>query len=123
MSTSFLFNFATSVLSNKSIHFSESKLIGSLTLLVPHGAYVFMTKNEKDMLVTAKYKFSKHGYEQFMIVDNENNHYCVNNSLWFWRWNAIEDWHSINISKNYKFWYYGWRWPVFGMFPNIYSQK
>jgi hypothetical protein len=35
-----------------------------------------------------------------MIVDVYGNHYNVNNSVWYWKWNSIEDW--TKISENDK---------------------
>ena len=53
-----------------------------------------------------------------MIIDQNGKHYNVNNSFWFWKWNSNEDWHKIqNTEINIK--YYGWRIPLFGVFPNI----
>ena len=55
-----------------------------------------------------------------MIIDNEGRHFNINNSLWYWKWNSIEEWHKIKEGSVIKFKYYGWRIPLFGLFPNIY---
>ena len=58
-----------------------------------------------------------------MIVDTNGRHFNVNNSFWYWKWDAIEDW--TNILKEGKgqeviaVSYYGYRIPFLGMFPNV----
>jgi hypothetical protein len=61
------------------------------------------------------------GYTDFMIIDNKGRHFNVNNSLWYWKWNSIEDWHNIDEKSEEKLLikYYGWRVPLLGLFPNI----
>ena len=54
-----------------------------------------------------------------MIIDTENNHYKVGNNLWFWKWDSIEDWSSIKKGAMLPIWYYGYRVPFLGLFPNI----
>ena len=55
-----------------------------------------------------------------MIVDETGKHYNVNNSLWYWKWNSIEDWHKLETNKPTTIQYYGYRIPLFGVFPNIF---
>ena len=59
------------------------------------------------------------GFTEFMIIDDKGRHFNVNNSLWYWKWNSIEEWHKIDSNKELLIQYYGWRWPTFGLFPNI----
>jgi hypothetical protein len=54
-----------------------------------------------------------------MIIDEKGNHYNVTNSIWYWKWNSIEDWHKIQTNKEFIIKYYGWRIPVLGLFPNV----
>jgi hypothetical protein len=65
----------------------------------------------------------RNGFTEFMVIDEYGNHYNVNNSFWYWKWNSIEDWYNIKESDELDFKYYGWRVPVLGMFPNIYNVK
>jgi hypothetical protein len=58
-----------------------------------------------------------------MIVDNKGRHFNVNNSLWYWKWDSIEDWEKIEKDKQLLVKYYGWRSPIFGLFPNIVLSK
>jgi hypothetical protein len=84
-----------------------------------HGYYAVSTKENKDICIVKKYLFVRNGFTEFMIIDKEGNHYNVNNSLWYWKWNSIEDWHNIETDKEINAKYYGWRVPIIGLFPNI----
>jgi hypothetical protein len=87
--------------------------------LFGHGAYAFGTAETKLINVKDKYTFSRDGFTEFMIIDENNKHYNVNNSFWYWKWDSIEDWSKLEIDKQLSIKYYGWRVPVFGLFPNI----
>lgn len=96
---------------------------GSLKLgtaiVVSDIGYTYGTTTKKQIVVASKYKFDRRGYTDFMVVDNAGNHYSVNNSFWFMKWDSVEDWHSIELNKPLDIKYFGWRVPVFGTFPNI----
>jgi len=91
--------------------------IGSL----PHGIYAFSTEKTEKSRIIKKYKMVRNGFTEFMIIDQHGNHYNVNNSFWYWKWDSIEDWYNIKEGEEIQFTYYGWRVPVAGMFPNIYA--
>lgn len=115
MSRSFLFLFG-----DLSRQFSaEVSLKIASAIVISDIGYTYGTTATKQIVVTSKYKFDRRGYTDFMVVDKEGNHYSVNNSLWFFKWTSIEDWHSIqeNVPMNVK--YFGWRVPFLGGFPNI----
>jgi hypothetical protein len=84
-----------------------------------HGVYAFGTSETKFIKIKQKYTFDRNGFTEFMIIDENNKHYNVNNSIWYWKWNSIEDWHNLETSKEISIKYYGWRVPLFGLFPNI----
>jgi hypothetical protein len=84
-----------------------------------HGVYAFETSGTKFIKIKQKYTFDRNGFTEFMIIDENNKHYNVNNSIWYWKWNSIEDWHNLETSKEISIKYYGWRVPLFGLFPNI----
>jgi hypothetical protein len=86
-----------------------------------HFAYAIGTKREKEINIVSKYKFTRNGFTEFMIIDSEGNHYNINNSFWYWKWDSIEDWSSIEANKKINTKYYGFRFPVLGIFPNIVS--
>lgn len=85
--------------------------------------YAIGTKEEKEIIVSKKYQFTKNGVTEFMVIDKYGKHYNVNNSVWYWKWTSIEDWCSIEENNKIKIKFYGWRVPVFGMFPNIVETK
>ena len=84
-----------------------------------HFSYSYFSQKNKNIEVSDKYTFDSNGYTNFMIVDTQNNHYKVGNNLWFWKWDSIEDWHSIKKDTRLPIWYYGYRVPFLGFFPNI----
>ena len=75
--------------------------------IVGHFAYALGTKTEKKITIIKKYTFTKNGYTDFMVIDSYGNHYNVNNSFWYWKWDSIEDWSSIEANKNLNMKYYG----------------
>jgi len=93
---------------------------GSVAL---HCTYALGTVETKIVKIHQKYQFVRNGFTEFMIVDDNNKHYNVNNSLWYWKWDSIEDWHKLESNEDIVIKYYGWRVPLFGMFPNIIMSK
>ena len=83
-----------------------------------HCSYTLFTSRNKIIKVDKKYTFVRNGFTEFMIIDEDGQHYNVNNSFWFWKWDSNEDWHKIQNTE-IKIKYYGWRIPLFGVFPNI----
>lgn len=97
----------------------KGSLIAGLAMI--HGGYVYSTDKREIIMVTKKYKMTRQGFTEFMVIDDKGRHFNVNNSFWFNKWNSIEDWHNIedNTSDPLSVRYYGWRIPLLGMFPNI----
>ena len=95
------------------------KLLFGTALLLGHCAYALKTCENKIVKIDRKYKFDRNGFTEFMIIDDNGKHYNVNNSLWYWKWDSIEDWHKLEPNKDIAIKYYGWRVPLFGLFPNI----
>ena len=85
-----------------------------------HCTYTLGTSKNEQLTIVKKYKMVRNGYTEFMVIDENERHFNVNNSLWYWKWNSIEDWTKIKEGDNFNFKYYGWRVPVLGLFPNIY---
>jgi hypothetical protein len=56
-----------------------------------HCAYTVTTNKKEKIIIIQKYKMVKNGFTQFIIIDNKNRHFNVNNSLWYWKWDSIED--------------------------------
>ena len=103
--------------------FAHMKLrVGVTSIFIAgHWIYTYSTEEKDAIIVTKKYKMNRGGYTDFMIIDNKGRHFNVNNSLWYWKWNSIEDWHNIDEKSEEKLLikYYGWRVPLLGLFPNI----
>ena len=91
------------------------------SFLVGHGIYAYSTEEKDAIVVTKKYKMNRNGFTDFMVIDDKGRHFNVNNSLWYWKWDSIEDWHKIEEKSEEKLFirYYGWRMPLLGIFPNI----
>ena len=94
-------------------------IIGSLTNCI----YSYGTSNSEKSKIIKKYKIVRNGFTDFMIIDECGNHFNVNNSFWYWKWNSIEDWTNIKEGDQLYFKYYGWRVPFLGLFPNIYMSN
>ena len=130
MSRSLLYKFINYI---KDIHnstlfdlsYSEKKIFKYFSLGVSglilggHACYTYGTTQNKTIYIDKKYTFDRNGFTEFMIIDNTGKHYNVNNSFWYWKWDSIEDWHKMDTSKEMVIKYYGWRVPLFGIFPNI----
>lgn len=88
---------------------------------VGHCIYAHSTGKAEAITVVKKYKMNRIGHTDFMIIDEKGRHFNVNNSLWYWKWDSIEDWHKIeeNSKEKLLIGYYGWRIPILGVFPNI----
>jgi hypothetical protein len=86
-----------------------------------HSNYVYGTSKIEYSSIIKKYKMVRGGYTDFMVIDKKGNHYNVNNSIWYWKWNSIEDWNNIKEGDELKINYYGWRIPILGIFPKIYT--
>lgn len=95
----------------------------SISMISCNFLYAIFTREEKEITVKKKYKFDKSGFTDFMIIDSNGKHYNLNNSLWYWKWNSIEDWHSIREEEKLNTLTYGWRVPILGIFPNIVSSQ
>jgi hypothetical protein len=85
-----------------------------------HLSYTLLTTKDKYLTITNKYLYTENGFTKFMIIDNHHNHYCINNSLWYWKWDSIEDWNKIHINDKLHVKLYGYRIPLFSLFPNIF---
>ena len=95
----------------------------SVTMITCNLFYAVFTREEKEIIVKKKYKFDRSGFTEFMIIDSNDKHYNLNNSLWYWKWDSIEDWYLIKEEQKLNTLTYGWRVPILGMFPNIVSSK
>ena len=83
--------------------------------------YAIFTREEKEIIIKKKYQFDRSGFTDFMVIDSNGKHYNLNNSLWYWKWDSIEDWYLIKEEQKLNTLTYGLRVPILGMFPNIVS--
>lgn len=82
--------------------------------------YAYGTKNENhEIVVKSKYTYCRNGFTDFMVIDENGKHYNVTNSFWYWKWNSIEDWNRMEPDRPVVVTFFGWRIPIFGLFPNI----
>lgn len=95
------------------------KFTGINILIAGYLGYKIGTKQEKEIIVTKKYKFNRFGFTKFMVIDEKGNHYNVKNSLFYWNWSSIEDWHLITLNQPIYIKYYGYRLPIVELFPSI----
>jgi len=92
----------------------------SVVLTYGHGMFALATNKKEKICVTKKYTYVFNGYTNFMIVDYKGRHFNVNNSFWYWKWDAIEEWTNIQEKETtLVVSYYGYRIPFLGLFPNI----
>jgi hypothetical protein len=88
-----------------------------------HATYAIVTEKDEAIQIASKYKMVRNGFTEFMVIDTQGRHFNVNNSFWYWKWDSVEDWHMLIPSNKVNIKYYGWRWPIYGLFPNIVSSK
>lgn len=119
----FLSNTLTNILSN-----ILSIIAIAIISFVVHLVYVFSTKFTKTITVKKTYtgvedESSGNGYYDmfttYMVVDTNNNVYQVSNSVWFWEWDAPEEWGKLSKGRTYTVNGYGKRMGLLGMYPQI----
>lgn len=88
-----------------------------------HGVYAIGTSKTEKSTIVKKYKMSRNGFTEFMVIDEQGKHYNVNNSFWYGKWDSVEDWSNIKEGYELNFKCYGWRVPLLGLFPNIYFTR
>jgi len=126
MTISFLFRFVKNYkkLSNEWKGFLNRTNIEFISFIcLGHLSYSYATKEKREIIVKQKYLYTKNGFTEFMIVDELGRHYCINNCIWYLKWDSIEDWVKIKEEEKICIKYYGWRIPILGFFPNIVSVK
>lgn len=95
----------------------------SFCVAVPHSLYVYGTSTNDQIRVKDKYQYTCNGYTYFMLIDMMDRHFCVNNTIWYWKWDSIEDWNRIQTHRTLDIRYYGYRIPCLGFFPIIFCMS
>jgi hypothetical protein len=88
-----------------------------------HAVYTYSSTKSSTIVIKDKYQFDRNGITEFMLIDETGKHYNINNSLWYWKWNSIEDWHKLEVNSHMRIKYYGYRIPLIGIFPNIFMSN
>ena len=105
---------------------SLSFSLGALGALVGGSAlYSYGTSFQKSVIIKNKY-IRVHGNKDnvsqvFMICDDQNKHYKVGKSIWYWQMYAPELWSSFKEGDEYDIKGYGWRFGLLSIYPNVYS--
>lgn len=97
MSYNFLHKLIKIFKSTKDFEFKNiNEIISTGIILGCHAGYTYGTSEIKNIQISNKYSFVRNGYTDFMIIDEQGNHYNMINSFWYWKWNSIEDWNKLN---------------------------
>lgn len=115
-----IFTRLTEFIIDKKVINVDEFLIKVPMVLFPHSVYTYTTSKTEKIEIKEKYLYTCNGFTRFMIIDKNNKHFCVNNSFWYWKWNSIEDYFHLKKNEIYSVKYYGFRIPLFGIFPKIY---
>jgi cytochrome b subunit of formate dehydrogenase len=79
---------------------------------------------EREITIAKKYTAIggvRYAYTQYMIVTTDGSIYQVSNVWWRADFNNEEDWNTLDIGKTYRVKGWGYRVPLFGLYPNIYE--
>jgi hypothetical protein len=80
-----------------------------------------LTKFEKEITIKKKYIRPRRKSVSYMIIDENDILYKVNN-LWFiGDFNRAEDWAKVNVNGKYNVKGYGFRFPFLDIYPIIYN--
>ena len=112
------------ILSGEATPFTYFKLVLCIFLFIIliNIIYYNVTYFEKTVFIKKKYLRTR-GREGdwYMIVDNENNIYRVQNLWWKFDFNRAEDYNILEEGNSFKVKGYGIRFGALDMYPNIYS--
>lgn len=97
---------------------------GIVTLVGICASYAYGTKFEKNITVKKNYQRVGNSIEGpahhiYMVSDSENNSYSVSKSLWYNQWNNNKLWNELEENSSHKIVGYGWRIPIFDVYPVI----
>lgn len=104
----------------KEYKFSKHAAITSGCAMLTNLCYALITRDNSTVKIVEKYKFDSNGFTNFMVVDASERHYRVSNSVWYNKWDSVEDYSKIKEDTYIDIKYYGFRIPILGIFPNIY---
>jgi hypothetical protein len=79
---------------------------------------------EKDITVKKKYTMLngvRYLTTHYMVVATDGSIYQVSNVWWRADFNNVKDWNNMEVGKTYRVKGWGYRVPLFGIYPNIYE--
>ena len=88
-------------------------------IIYSEGSYVLGSSKKEDIIIAKKYTYVKNGSTNFMVIDTKGRHFNVDNCLYYWNWNTIEDWTNLKPLDQRQINYYSYRVPFLGMYPTI----
>jgi len=96
-------------------------LIAFVALTVLNFLYYFGTRFQKSVMVKKTFNIYKKNGKGLMFEDTNNQTYRVSN-LWFkGEFDSMEDWNLLQPGQQATIEGYGYRVPMLGMYPNVYS--
>jgi len=104
--------------------FTHFKLFLCIVLLIfiIHIIFYNATHFEKTISIKKTYLRTRgESGDWYMVVDNEDNIYRVQNLWWKFDFNRAEDFNILEKNGSYKVKGYGIRFGAFDKYPNIYS--
>ena len=96
-------------------------------VIIINCVYVWLTPFSRTLTIKEKYDFASGYGKSFTmkntVMDSEGHVYAISNSLPLLHFTSAEVMMKIEKGKTYTVKGYGWRIPIFGMFPNITNLK
>lgn len=77
----------------------------------------------KTITVKKVYDLRERKSNSLMFEDSEGNNYNVSNILFLLHFNHVEEWNKLKVGQKFQIKGYGYRFPILGMFPRVYSVK
>lgn len=101
-------------------HF-EAIIICIIIIIFLFMTYIFQYSNYSEAVIEIKDKFVKtyNGNGTYIITDNNDNTYKIEDLLFIWKFNSTDIYSSIEIGGKYKIYTTGIRFKLFSQYPNI----
>lgn len=96
-------------------------IISIIIIIFLFMTYIFQYSNYSESVIDIKDKFVKtyDGNGTYIITDNNDNTYKIEDLLFIWKFNSTDIYSSIEIDKKYKIYTTGIRCRLFSEYPNI----
>lgn len=79
---------------------------------------------EKEITISKKYTMLngvRYLTTRYMVTATDGSIYQVSNVWWLADFNNVEDWNNMDVGKTYRVKGWGYRIPLFNVFPNVYE--